>query len=151
MLGKSPKSRSHEAGIVLLDAALGATLFAAAVMASAQIVLDTNSLLETVEIKRVVVESINDELAEIESTPFEDIFATHNGRAFSVEEEEGYNLMPPQGDKDGLPGEVTLLAAQPLDDPTELIDVTIDVLWADPTGTRQMIRTLRVSRVGGVQ
>ena len=51
-------------------------------------------------------------------------------------------------DPDGLCGQVLVQAAQPLNDATVLLQITVRIDWASRSGPRAITRTIRVSRMG---
>jgi hypothetical protein len=137
--------------MMLLDVVIGASLLAAAGLAAAQMVLDTTSLRKACAVRRLVIESMSEELKQIEGSLFENVRADYDGRGFAVAEDEvnGMHLTAPPGDPDGLPGLVTVTVPDPPNDPNELLDVTVRVDWFDGSATNSLARSLRVSRVGG--
>jgi hypothetical protein len=139
--------------MMLLDVVVGASLLAAAGLAAAQLVLDTSSLRQACAVRRLVIESISEELKFIEASLFENVQAEHDGRGFAVAEDEadGMRLTAPPGDPDGLPGLVTVTVPDPPGDAGELLEVTVSVSWFDGTTTSTVARSLRVSRVGGYE
>jgi hypothetical protein len=139
--------------MMLLDVLVGASLLAAAGLAAAQMVLDTNSLRQACAVRRLVIETISEELKRIEGSLFEELQAQHHGRGFAVREDEpgGLLLTAPPGDADGLPGLVTVTVPNPPNDPDELLEVTVRVDWFDGTTSNSISRTLTVSRVGGYE
>jgi hypothetical protein len=138
---------------MLLDVVVGATLLAAAGLAAAQLVLDTTSLRQACAVRRLVIETISEELKQIEASLYEEVQADHHGRGFAVAEDEvdGLRLTAPPGDPDGLPGLVTVTVPDPPGDAGELLEVTVRVDWFDGTTTSSVVRNLRVSRVGGYE
>jgi len=138
---------------MLLDVVVGASLLAAAGLAAAQLVLDTNSLRRACAVRRLVIETISEELKRIEGSVFEEVLADHDGRGFRVADDEptGITLTAPPGDPDGLPGLVTVTVPDPPNLPNELLDVTVRVDWFDSGVANFVVRRLRVSRVGGYE
>jgi len=138
---------------MLLDVLVGASLLAAACLAAAQMVLDTTSLRAACAVRRLVIESISEELKRVEGSVFESLRADHDGRGFAVREDEagGLRLVAPPGDPDGLPGLVTVTVPDPPGNAGELLEVTVRVEWFDGGVASEMVRTLSVSRVGGYE
>lgn len=138
---------------MLLDVVVGASLLAAAGLAAAQMVLDTTSLRHACSVRRLVIETISEELKLIEGSIFEDLRAEHDGRGFAVRDDEpdGLQLTAPPGDADGLPGLVAVTVPDPPNDAAELLEVTVRVDWFDAGAVNTLTRTLRVSRVGGYE
>lgn len=138
---------------MLLDVVVGASLLAAAGLAAAQLVLDTNSLRRACAVRRLVIETISEELKRIEGSVFEEVLADHDGRGFAVADDEptGITLTAPPGDPDGLPGLITVTVPDPPNLPNELLDVTVRVDWFDSGVANFVARRLRVSRVGGYE
>ena len=138
---------------MLLDVVVGASLLAAAGLAAAQLVLDTSSLRQACSVRRLVIETISEELKLVEASLFENVQAEHDRRGFAVAEDEadGMRLTAPPGDPDGLPGLVTVTVPDPPGDAGELLQVTVQVSWFDGTTTSTVARSLRVSRVGGYE
>ena len=138
---------------MLLDVVIGASLLGAAGLAAAQMVLDTTSLRRACAVRRLVIETVSEELKSIEGSLFEDVRADHDGRGFAVKEDEpgGMELTAPPGDADGLPGRISVTVPDPPNEPGELLDVIVTVDWFDGTATNQLVRSLRVSRVGGYE
>jgi hypothetical protein len=145
--------RAKQRGMMLLDVVIGASLLAAAGLAAAQLVLDTSSLKQACAVRRLVIETISEELKRVEGSVFEDLRADHDGRGFAVQDDEpiGMRLTAPPGDADGLPGLVTVTVPDPPNTPDELLEVTVRVDWFDGTATNAVVRRLRVSRVGGYE
>ena len=86
----------------------------------------------------------------MEATPFAQVQAQHHQRGFAVMNDDGQQqmLQPLVGDQDGLCGQVLVQAAQPLDDATVLLEITVRIDWASTSGPRALTRTIRVSRIG---
>jgi hypothetical protein len=139
--------------MMLLDVVVGASLLAAAGLAAAQMVLDTSSLRQACAVRRLVIETISEELKRIEGSVFEQVRADHDGRGFAVAEDEpgGMHLTAPPGDADGLPGLVTVTVPDPPNDPGELLEVTVRIDWFDGAASHSVTRSLEVSRVGGYE
>ena len=138
---------------MLLDVLVGASLLAAAGLAAAQMVLDTSSLRKACAVRRLVIETISEELKHVEGSVFEDLVTEHDGRGFAVQDDEpnGLHLTAPPGDADGLPGLVTVTVPDPPGDADELLEVTVSIDWFDGSTTNSVARRLRVSRVGGYE
>ena len=143
------RRRKSEAGIVFLDLMVGAALLAVALMAAAQLVLDTNNLQQTVAIKRMVSDAVLDEVKRVEITPFDNVVANHHGRGFAVAEVGGVALQALPGDPDGLPGSIQVDPPPAPATADELLLVTVRVDWQDRSGAREMERTMLLSRLGG--
>ena len=129
------RRRAKQRGMMLLDVVVGASLLAAAGLAAAQMVLDTSSLRKACAVRRLVIETISEELKQIEGGVVEDVVAEHDGRGFAVAEDEaaGLRLTAPPGDRDGLPGLVTVTVPDPPGDADELLEVTVSIEWFDGT------------------
>ncbi len=138
----------RSAGYGLLDLVVGAALLAVAVMAAAQLVLDTNNMRQSIEIQRLVGDRLDEELKMVESASFATIFDDHHQRGFSLEDER-IRLQAPQGDPDGLPGHVEVLVPDPPNDPSSLLEARVEVQWSDRTGTHERQFRQLVSRFAG--
>lgn len=140
--------RRRQEGLGLLDVVVGMALLAVAVMSAAQLVLDTNNMRRTIDIQRLVSDTLDSELKRIEVTPFAEIVATHQDRAFEVASQDRLILQPPQGDPDGLPGMVIVDIPEPPGDASALLNVHVEIEWSDRGGTHRNTRSTLISHVG---
>ena len=143
-------TRQGQDGLGLLDVVVGMALMAVAVLAAAQLVMDTNNMRQTIEIQRLVSDHLDSQLKQVEVTSFPTIQTAHDGRGFPVESPNGLRLEAPQGDPDGLPGLVSIEVPDPPGNPDQLVRVTVEVEWADRSGTHRQSRSALVSSVGGL-
>lgn len=143
-------NRQGQEGLGLLDVVIGMALMAVAIMAAAQLVMDTNNMRQTIDIQRLVSDHLDSQIKQAEVTPFAEILVNHQNRGFEVSSADGLILQAPQGDPDGLPGVVVVEVPDPPNDAGELLNVVVSIAWSDRRGTHAQSRSTLISRVGGL-
>ena len=120
------------------------------VISLAQVALTIRSLKRADGEKAIAVAALEAELQAIESTPFRDLLATHQGRGFTVILEGAATpaLRALPGDADGLPGLVTVDVPDPPDDASQLLELAVSLEWQGSFGPRRLIRRIRIARSG---
>jgi hypothetical protein len=147
----TPGSRRNQGGIVLPDVLLSLTIVVIAVVALASASLSTTKLRNTVTEKQRAMDALDEQVQVIQATPYAQILGLHSGRGFTVDPEgRGVPVLQPlPGDLDGLPGSVAVIAPAPPADPARLLEVQVSVNWVGKSGPQDLVRTIRISRLGG--
>jgi hypothetical protein len=140
----------RRAGFLLVDVLVGTSLLVTAALGMTAVAASTAQLRRLNAERAAALRALDREEAVIESAPFDDLLAVHDGSGFAVlAEDSGAVLLRARaGDADGLPGRVTVAIPDDVGDPSRLLDVTLRVDWTGGFGPQSVTRTLRVSRLG---
>ncbi len=144
------RHRAHCAGITLVEVLVTIAIFVIGVVALAQVAVVSSQLRRAQMEKRSAWTALAEELRTIESTPFAEIVARHDGRGFDVVLEGAMSAMlrPLPDDSDGRPGTIEITTPEPPGDSAVLLDVTVRLEWKGSFAPQRLVRTLRISRPG---
>jgi len=142
--------RNQVRGTTLVDVSASIALLVVGVLSLAHVSLTIRSLTRTDEEKSIAAAALQEELHAIESTPFREIVARHDGRGFAVFLEGAATpaLRALASDVDGLPGLVEVVAADPPNDAELLLEATVTLEWEGSCGPRRLLRRIRIARSG---
>ncbi|HET6165173.1 MAG TPA: prepilin-type N-terminal cleavage/methylation domain-containing protein [Planctomycetota bacterium] len=137
-------------GFTLIEVAVSIVLLVVGLLTLAQVALTIRSMKRADDERELAANALLDQLHAIETTPFADLAATFNGRAFDVFQEGAAApaLRSLPGDVDGKPGAIAVVAPDPPKDPTRLLEATVRVDWVGSFGPQHLVRSLRISRPG---
>lgn len=137
-------------GFTLVELAVAIVLLVVGFLSLAQVTLTIRTMKRADDERELAANALLDQLHAIEVTPFEDLAATFNGRAFDVfvEGAAAPALRPVPGDADGKTGSIDVVAPAPPNDPTQLLEATVRVDWTGSFGPQRLVRSIRISRAG---
>ena len=137
-------------GFTLIELAVAIVLLVVGFLSLAQVTLTIRTMKRADDERELAANALLDQLHAIEVTPFEDVVATFNGRAFDVFVEGAASpaLRPVPGDADRKTGSVDVVAPDPPNDPTRLLEATVRVDWTGSFGPQRLVRSIRISRPG---
>ena len=144
-------SRQSERGSLLLEAIIAAAIIAIASLVIVQLIMDTRRMNQAIQEQDTVQSALERELKLVQVTPFDDIGVQHDGRAFDILWRGGKRLQASGDDLDGSVGLVRASSPGPPHDPSQVIDVLVEVRWRGISGDRELTRRIRLSRVGAPQ
>lgn len=153
-MNQTPKRHSRnsrgERGFTLIEVAVSIVLLVVGLLTLAQVALTIRSMKRADDERELAANALLDQLHAIETTPFGDLVATFNGRAFDVFQDGAAApaLRPLPGDIDGKPGAIAVVAPDPPNDPTRLLEATVRVDWVGSFGPQRLVRSIRISRPG---
>ena len=133
-----------EAAFSLVEVMAGAAVLLIAILSLAQVCVTAMQLRKTTDQKLAASNAVSIELTAVESTVFDDIIPSHDGRGFEVRGTRGNTemLTPLPGDLDGMTGQIEVT---PVVDGS-LLHVTARVQWQGVSGNQRLARSIRVCR-----
>lgn len=137
-------------GFTLVDVVVSTVLFVVGLLSLANVAVTIQSLRRADEEKKLALTALLEELRAIETTPFQDLVATHDGRGFTVfvEGAAAPAFRPLPADPDGMPGIVVIETPDPPGDPGLLLEALVTLEWEGSFGPQRLSRRIRVSRAG---
>ena len=143
-------TRRGQEGLTLIEVVAATAVLLGAVLSLATVASSTHRLRRAVFEKELVLSAVEQEIAEIEATDFDQLVTDHDGRSFSlggVDGREGTLAAWPD-DADDQPGQVAVTVLRSMDGQPTLLQATVTVSWFGVSGRQTLSRTVRVSRLG---
>jgi prepilin-type N-terminal cleavage/methylation domain-containing protein len=143
-----PKRRNQ--GFTLVEVLVATVLFLVACLALAHLAVVTSQLQRSEGERRLAWTALSQQLRMVESTPFAQIAAVHDGRPFDVVIEGATNgaLPPLVGDADGLPGLIEVTPVTIGGKGNMMVEVTARIDWDGSFAPQSLVRRVQITRSG---